>query len=946
MSFFNSLYKSGEEHSTGNLSRPSIGEHLKAIGSRMTALLKRRAVWITGLALLLIVSILLLAPLFIDVNRFRSDIESALADKWGRNVSIESVGRLRLLPSPEMEISNVRVSDDPAFSQSDFIAARTAEVRISLLPLLSGDINVKRVELTAPSVTLIKGQDGRWNWSTLKPAQDQEGAPSISIAINNGSVTLINRTQSPPQSNTYSGISLELDNFSSKTKSDFSLALTMPGENSGSLRAQGSFGPVDPKDIDDTPVNIHVATDGVELSGLEALAAGEKHPDQGLITLDADIKGRLSQSLHIRGALTASRLSLVEGSDPTDLPIRANFDLKATSVNDEKSSGYNVQISSMQIQVGDTELVVEGNIFDIANEPVLDLRINGKQEQIVGLLESARAFRFGPPKGTSASGIADIDISVGGKAKEYALNGEMRMRNLEFKGPDLPQAIAIAQLDLTFKPGEISSSAFNTTIGGGTAVNAAFSIVGYSTRPRLKLRVNTSNARLQELIRIAESFGYRAPPGFSASGNISLNATVDAPLSKEGGATSLNGSGTLSDVSIKTADLTQPVRASYAALDFAGDSAHLRDLKGAIGSSQFNGYLAVKNIDNPSINFKLGFDQIDLAELQSLIADNPQKSKSEPLRASGNLSAGRVVYDTLTVTDLTSNVDIANNVITLDPLSFAVYEGRQSGRAVIRTGGSVPDVSLTSNFTGVDINRFLTANSSLKNVIYGLANGKLDVRGSGRGYDQFVNSLNGSGNLSISDGMITSFDVEKQIETIAKLAGLSAAGKGTKFRNLSTVFHIASGRLTTEQMKVNMSGLHLEADGVMNLVDSVTTDYDLIARLNKELSGQLMPTGDAAFLVNTFFVDEKNRISVPLKMTGPLANPSFALNLQVLQANLGRTLQRRATKGVEEALENVLKGKQDQREQQKQGEEKKEKKPATTEDAIKSILEKLRRKPN
>ena len=125
----------------------------------------RKAAIVIGIIVAVIVGILLAAPLFIDVNQYRPQIQSELQQKLGRQVTLGTL-HLGLLP-PHLRVDNVSVSDDPRFSRGPFAQAQELDVSIALLPLISKQVEVKSLTLQKPNIELVRNAQGVWNFSTI-----------------------------------------------------------------------------------------------------------------------------------------------------------------------------------------------------------------------------------------------------------------------------------------------------------------------------------------------------------------------------------------------------------------------------------------------------------------------------------------------------------------------------------------------------------------------------------------------------------------------------------------------------------------------------------------------------------------------------------------------------------------------------------------------------------
>ena len=146
-----------------------------------------------GIGAAAVVVILLALPLFINVNSFQPKIESELSNALGRKVE---VGDLSLsIFGGRVSAANIRIADDPAFSTSPFLTAKSLKIGVELMPLIfSKQLNITGLTLDEPSIMLLSGPNGKWNFSSLaatstETAPTSGGAPSGSLSVEELRVT-------------------------------------------------------------------------------------------------------------------------------------------------------------------------------------------------------------------------------------------------------------------------------------------------------------------------------------------------------------------------------------------------------------------------------------------------------------------------------------------------------------------------------------------------------------------------------------------------------------------------------------------------------------------------------------------------------------------------------------------------------------------------------------
>jgi uncharacterized protein involved in outer membrane biogenesis len=858
------------------------------------------AIAVAGAVLLFIV-VLLVAPTLIDINTYRGQIIAQLERRLGRSVKLGAM-RLSALPTIRVEVGDVVIGDDPQFAQSEFVKARSVKLRIGLWSLLKGSPEVSGIELAEPAVTLIKSGEAKWNWGTLKPLQssDPESSPApFDLLARDGRFTLIDRSVAPAVEKTYTGVNVALDDFSSRQAFDFVIGLTIPGEKAGKVEVEGEAGPIDSHDGLRTPMDARVRMQDADLAGLESLlGAGARHA--GRLTMDVRVKGKLAEGLKAEGEVKADQLRMAEGVEPARAPLEAEFALTAKS--DKKSaegSEISLAIDRCEVRLGKTKAGVTGRISRIPDDPFIDLQIKGDGMALDSLLESAYAFGFGPPPGTKASGAATVNLRASGDTRSTSLDGRVEIRDLKFRSSSMPQTMTVSELKLDCSPQEIAAAPFRATLSRTTVEFNNLKISDYRKQPRAHLDVATGDAQLDDLIKIAESFGAR--PEVSGGGKASLKASIDAGLGEADRAMNINGSGKLTGARLQMAQASKPIDVANADLGFTGDSLRVDNLAARLGSSQIDGWLQVKNFAQPVAAFDLKADQLSLAELRQTLASGrkPQAKSATAgsMRAEGQLAVGKLILEALTATDVRSKVALTNQTLSFDPLSLKLYGGAYQGAARIDLSGEAqnpPEIALNGRFNGLDINQFLSS-SGQKSVIYGRADGSLNVRCRGDSPDALTKTLTGDGAVAISDGKFTSFDLMKQVEALGKLANLPTGGVGAAFRSLKTNIKFDRGRMTTDALQLVMEELSVTGDGAMQLGEAPAVDYSLLARLSPALtkrvlsqSGEsgagslLQNIGKLASKLGSFFIEQDSMV-VPIRMSGPLKQPAFGLNTVVLE---------------------------------------------------------------
>jgi AsmA protein len=129
------------------------------------------AIVVGGLIVVVIVALLLI-PLFVDVQKYKPEIEKQVATATGRPFSIKGDLKLSLFPWAGVAFSELSLGSPPGYKEKDMLFIKSFDVRMKLLPLLLKDIEVQRFVVEGPRLALEKDKNGRGNWEGLgKPSE-------------------------------------------------------------------------------------------------------------------------------------------------------------------------------------------------------------------------------------------------------------------------------------------------------------------------------------------------------------------------------------------------------------------------------------------------------------------------------------------------------------------------------------------------------------------------------------------------------------------------------------------------------------------------------------------------------------------------------------------------------------------------------------------------------
>jgi AsmA protein len=392
----------------------------------MKRILKILAI-VIGVLLLIAIAI----PFFVDANTFRPKLESELTDALGRPVR---VGNLTLsLFSGGVSADDISIADDPAFSKSPFVQAKSLKVGVELIPLIfSKTLNVTNVTLNQPDISLVKSENGvKWNFSSLggkNPAASKQavpassgGNPNFSVAklnVKDGRLT-ISRAGSSEKPHVYDKVNIEMSNFSFTSSFPFTMTGQLPG--GGSVDLDGKAGPIDSDNAAMTPLAAKIKVRQLSLTESAFLdpAAG--------ISGTADYDATVTSDGHearMGGTLKATNLQVVKKGSPAGKPVELTY---AVAHNLARETG---SITQGDVAMGKAVSHLTGTYDAHGKVTTVSLKLNGEKMPVDDLEAMLPALGVVlPPKATLKGGELNTNFAISGPVDKLVTTGTIRMEN-------------------------------------------------------------------------------------------------------------------------------------------------------------------------------------------------------------------------------------------------------------------------------------------------------------------------------------------------------------------------------------------------------------------------------------------------------------------------------------------------------------------------------------
>ena len=406
--------------------------------NRLHGILKKRWLRVAGITIGVLLLLLIVLPFLINVNSFRPKIESEATNALGREVKL---GNLSLsLLSGTVGVEDIRIADDPAFSKSPFVTAKSLQVGVELIPLIfSKELNVTGIALKQPEITLLKSSNGTWNFSSLggtnakkTPEANQSGSSTPQnfsvgkLEIEDGKL-VVGNANSTKKPQVYDKVNVKVTDFSLASQFPFKMSARLPG--GGDANLSGKAGPINQQDAAKTPLEA-----SVDLNDMNLAASGFIDPASGIGGL-ANLNGTLTSNgsqAKAAGEVTCDKITLSPKGSPASKQVKVNY-------------GANVDLASQagtitqgDVAIGKAIAHLTGGFQTRGESQVVNLRLNAPDMPVDELIAVLPAAGIVLPAGSKLQGgTLSADLGISGPVDRLVITGPVRLANTQLAGFDL-----------------------------------------------------------------------------------------------------------------------------------------------------------------------------------------------------------------------------------------------------------------------------------------------------------------------------------------------------------------------------------------------------------------------------------------------------------------------------------------------------------------------------
>jgi uncharacterized protein involved in outer membrane biogenesis len=261
-------------------------------------------------------------------------------------------------------------------------------------------------------------------------------------------------------------------------------------------------------------------------------------------------------------------------------------------------------------------------------------------------------------------------------------------------------------------------------------------------------------------------------------------------------------------------------------------------------------------------------------------------SRTATAVVTGKTSIEHVRLGKVPLDGLATTFRYAKGVLTLDPLAFSTYGGREQGSATVDVNGKASTYAVRTTISGLDVGAALAGMTQVKDKLTGSAKVTANVTGAGSDAAAVERSLAGTVQLDMVNGIIHGMPILARLNSAlgASAGGAAAKSDDTPFQALHGTARIANGRAQLTNLHVTTGEVNLAGSGTVGF--DHTVDLSLVAQLSAaaanaaaaSLGGITSRLGD----VVEHLQSSHGTIAVPVTVTGTLAAPKIGVDVGAL----------------------------------------------------------------
>lgn len=235
-------------------------------------------------------------------------------------------------------------------------------------------------------------------------------------------------------------------------------------------------------------------------------------------------------------------------------------------------------------------------------------------------------------------------------------------------------------------------------------------------------------------------------------------------------------------------------------------------------------------------------------------------SALQTMNATVKIKTGAILYKKLTISNTTLNARLSDGILSADIMDAGFYDGKADIKFTINSNPKLTAIEKSMVLKNVQAEPFLK-DALESDRFSGITNMQVSVTSQGSSEREFISNLQGSGQITFTDGAIKGVNLADMVRNIqSAYKEVNTASQKTDFAELGGTFTIANGVIHNNDLAMKAPLMRLSGSGQVSLPNR-TIDYRLRPQIVDTLKGQ----GSK----------EKEGLAMPVIVEGSLDNPRF-----------------------------------------------------------------------
>jgi len=759
---------------------------------------------VVAAAVVILLGLFLLRP---GVSRLKARITNSISRAVARPADIGSV-HLRFLPQPGFDLSNLVIYEDPAFGAEPMLRAPEVTAVVRLTSLMRGRLEISRLELSEPSLNLVRREDGRWNWEALlertartplaptaKPKSEaRPGFPYIEA--NSGRINFKAGQEKKPYALLNADFALwqESENAWGVRLKAEPLRTDMNLSDTGLLRMNGVWQRAG--SLRETPLQFGLDWDRAQLGQMTKLVSGNDKGWRGGVHLSATLGGTPA-------AMQVATDASIEDFRRYDIASSEGLRLAAHCDGRYNSAEGVVHEIFCSAPVGDGSITLHGDA-GLPGVHKVDLTLNVEGVPMTGVVQLARRAKKNLPADLIPTGsvqgnfvVRELGASTHGP--EFRGKGEiadLRLQSASNKVDVSPGSVpfVLTSDDANIRAAKKNSRRSSATVflpevfpaANGLRVEyGPFPVALGQTAPAQArgwigrsgyCMVIRGNGQVSQTLRLASLLGLpalKATVEGAAQMNVEIAGSWTGNVSGASGFSSpeVTGDVQLSNVRATVRGVNGPIEISSAVLHLSPDEARVDKLSAWAAEARWTGSVSLpRGCGMPGacvVHFNLNTESVGLSNLRAWLGSQPSERRwyqvlssvgpttpsfLQNLRASGKVSVGRLQIRNVSAERIMATLDLDRGKLKISDLRAELMGGKHLGEWQADFTASPPVYKGSGTFTAMSLQQ--ASDAMHDSWVSGTAGSTYRLSGTGANSGEFWQSAEGELQFDLRDGVL------------------------------------------------------------------------------------------------------------------------------------------------------------------------------------------------